>query len=134
MKNNRLSLLVFVSVSYVFLCGSNHLPTSPNLKKHHTVKPAADIVDKPRIDDGKELQRPLDLTVPLNNAKEVEENPHAADKNNDTQNAVDALFLPQPKKEEQPLQLKGGWLMSPEPEPEKRKSVDGAGIMIDLKP
>ncbi len=32
------------------------------------------------------------------------------------------------------LQLKGGWLMSQEPEPEKRKSVDGAGISINLRP
>jgi len=137
MTNYRLFLLGFVSASFIFLSGfdhsvDHHLPTQQDTKKPHTVKhPNTGITDKTRINDDKELQRPLDLTLPINNTEKAEESEQTNDR---AQSAVDTLFAPKPKKEEQPLQLKGGWLMSPEPETEKRKSVDGAGIVIDLKP
>lgn len=132
MKNYRLLLVGFVSVSYVFLSGFNQSvdqsPTQQDAKKH----PDTVLTDKPRADDAKELQRPLDLTIPFKAAKDAEESGQVAD--DGPQGAAGVLFAPKPKKTEQPLQLKGGWLMSPEPEEEKKKSVDGAGIIIDLKP
>jgi len=136
MKNYRLLLVGFVSVSYVFLSGFNQAvdksPTPQDVKKHHAAKhPDTVLTDKAKVDDAKELQRPLDLTIPFKDAKDAEESGQAGD---GTQGAADALFAPKPKKTEQPVQLKGGWLMSPEPEEEKKKSVDGAGIIIDLKP
>lgn len=43
------------------------------------------------------------------------------------------LFTSAPKPSRSPLQLKGGWIMSQEPEAEKRKSTEGAGIIIQLR-
>jgi len=137
MKNYRLLLVGFLSVSYVFLSGFNQpvdqSPTPQDAKKHYAVKhPDTVLTDKARVDDAKELQRPLDLTIPFKDAKDAEESGQAGD--GAPQGAADVLFAPKPKKTERPVQLKGGWLMSPEPEEEKKKSVDGAGIIIDLKP
>lgn len=87
--------------------------------------------DKAKIDDRKELQAPLDLSVPFDEAKTAGDNEPVADRQ---QSVVDTLFAPKPKNPEQSLRLKGGWLMSPEPEAEKKKTIDGAGIVIDLKP
>ncbi len=73
---------------------------------------------------------PLDLSIPFK----------TPDNNNATSTIIDdeptlfnGLFAPPPKIGEAPLQLKGGLINSPEPEVEKRKSVDGASIMINIK-
>ena len=128
MKNYRLFLLGFTTLSYLFLSGFNQSDNASYTKKSTPVKrPLTGI----KTNDDKTLQRPLDLSIPFSQLEEAQQSKSV---NSDTQNAVDALFAPKPKKSDQPLQLKGCWLMSPEPEVEKRKSVDGAGIVIDLKP
>ncbi|MDP2901752.1 MAG: hypothetical protein Q8N96_01390 [Methylovulum sp.] len=129
MKNYRLFLLGFTTVSYLFLSGFNQSDHPPDTKPP-SIKRATSST-KAKSDGGKALQRPLDLTIPF---KGIENAGQSKIVDDSTQNAVDALFAPKLKKDGQPLQLKGGWLMSPEPEVEKRKSVDGAGIVIDLKP
>jgi hypothetical protein len=44
------------------------------------------------------------------------------------------IFAPETEKNHGPLELKGSFLMSPEPEAGKQKTVDGAGFVIKLKP
>jgi hypothetical protein len=77
-----------------------------------------------------EFDKPLDLSVPF-------KNPENADLNDEqkstTQNLVANTLASETKKKPGPLELNGRFLMSPEPEVEKRKSVDGAGIVINLK-
>lgn len=77
-----------------------------------------------------EFEKPLDLSVPFENSEN-------ADLNNEqksaTQNLVANTLASETKKKPGPLELDGRFLMSPEPEVEKRKSVDGAGIVINLK-
>ena len=78
----------------------------------------------------KEFEKPLDLSVPFKNSE-------SADLNNvqksTTQNLVAYTLASETKEKPGPLELNGRFLMSPEPEVEKRKSVDGAGIVINLK-
>jgi hypothetical protein len=85
-------------------------------------------VEKPKNND---VQRLLDLSLP--EAPQTFADP-VLEQQNPQSNAESNLFAKPVKKPSSPLQLKGGWLMSQEPEPEKRKSVDGAGISINLKP
>jgi hypothetical protein len=44
------------------------------------------------------------------------------------------IFAVDTNKKARSLELNGNLLMSPEPQAEKRKSVDGAGISINIKP
>jgi hypothetical protein len=78
-----------------------------------------------------EFEKPLDLSIQFDDAEnadlKIEQKPAA-------QNGATNIFTPETKKKPRPLELNGGLLMSPEPEAEKRKSVDGAGIVINLKP
>ena len=53
-------------------------------------------------------------------------------KNEDDQ--LNEFFDPKPKKRRRSLELDGNFLMSPEPEVERKKTVDGAGISINVKP
>ena len=77
-----------------------------------------------------EFEKPLDLSVPFKNS----ENADLKDaQKSTTQNLVANTLASETKKKPGPLELNGRFLMSPEPEVEKRKSVDGAGIVINLK-
>ena len=79
---------------------------------------------------GDELEKPLDLSLPYvdsENAELKREQKPAA------QSGVSNIFSPETKKKVRSLELDGDFLMSPEPEAEKLKSVDGAGIVIKLK-
>ena len=77
-----------------------------------------------------EFEKPLDLSVPFKNS----ENADLKDvQKSTTQNLVANTLASETKKKPGPLELNGSFLMSPEPEVEKRKSVDGAGIVINLK-
>jgi len=72
---------------------------------------------------------PLDLSIPFkaNEKFDLEKKwliPHEALN----------VFAVDPNKKARSLELNGDLLMSPDPQPEKRKSVDGAGIIINLKP
>ena len=83
-----------------------------------------------RPTEGDELEKPLDLSLPYvdsENAELKREQKPAA------QNGVPSIFVPETKKKVRSLELDGDFLMSPEPEAEKLKSVDGAGIVIKLK-
>ncbi|MEI6066302.1 MAG: hypothetical protein WCP96_03110 [Methylococcaceae bacterium] len=87
--------------------------------------------DKDNTSQHNEFEKPLDLSVPFNTSESTDENNIQKAV---AQSLVTNIFAPETKKKPQPLELKGGFLMSPEPELEKRKSVDGAGIVINLKP
>ena len=77
-----------------------------------------------------EFEKPLDLSVPFKNS----ENADLEDgQKSTTQNLVANTLASETKKKPGPLELNGRFLMSPEPEVEKRKSFDGAGIVINLK-
>ena len=87
--------------------------------------------DKDNASQHNEFEKPLDLSVPFKDSENINLN--------NVQKAVAEslvtnIFSPETKKKPQPLELNGGFLMSPEPELEKRKSVDGAGIVINIKP
>lgn len=75
-------------------------------------------------------QKPLDLSIPF---KTIDE---AGWKNAKTQAAAESrtpnLFASENKKSRRTVNLDGGVLMSQEPEAEKQRSLDGAGIRLNL--
>lgn len=83
------------------------------------------------IDDPDALEKPLDLSIPF---KSTENTGLTTQSNSPKQSLITNIFTPETKKKPRPLELEGGFLMSPEPEAEKLKSVDGAGFVIRLKP
>lgn len=144
MKTYRIFLLAFATVSWLFLSGlSKSVDNRVELKSENslisvnektktptTKKPLVKSLDN-RVDDSQELQKPLDLSLPFQDAESTR---MKTGQGMDTDNQEANLFAPANKKKTRPLQLKGDLLMSPEPEMEKQKSVDGAGIVINLKP
>ena len=78
-----------------------------------------------------EPEKPLDLSVPFNNPENTD---LKIEQKSATQNRVTNIFAPETKKKPRPLEVDGDFLMSPEPEAGKQKSVDGAGFVIKLKP
>lgn len=83
------------------------------------------------IQDEDELQKPLDLSIPFQSVEDV------GLKNEQSQTAqsrVPNLFAAENKKKQRPLKLDGGVLMSQEPEAEKQRSLDGAGIRLNVNP
>ncbi|MDD5274866.1 MAG: hypothetical protein PHR16_02150 [Methylovulum sp.] len=129
MKNYLLFISGFVAVSWFFLTGF----TKP--VERHTIKNKA-VAESPQHDEALDEKqvKPLDLSVPFKAIKSAENTRAKNQASKTDQKGGDNLFAPEPEKETQPLQIKGGWLMSPEPEVEKSKSVDGAGIVINVKP
>ncbi|MDP3588983.1 MAG: hypothetical protein Q8R54_00380 [Methylobacter sp.] len=148
-KNYRLFILGFVTVSFVLLTGfqkpgvKNALLTkkqaaSVNVKevqfngknsavksKDHKTK------NKHSIEKNAELQKSLDLTVPFFKASE-----NAwlkTEQNRIAQIETANIFANEHKKKLRSLDLDGQMLMSQEPEADKRKSLDGAAIVINLK-
>jgi hypothetical protein len=87
--------------------------------------------DKSNASESSEFQQTLDLSVPYKDPENAETK---TKQNISVQNSEANIFTPETIKKSRPLQLNGGFLMSPEPEAEKRKSVDGAGIVINIKP
>ncbi len=76
-----------------------------------------------------ELDNPLDLSIPFKASEKFDFEktwliPHQT---------LD-VFAVDPHKKARSIELDGDLLMSPDPQPEKRKSVDGAGIIINIKP
>ena len=77
-----------------------------------------------------EAIKPLDLSIPF------QANENTDLKNEQTQAAqrkAPNLFS-SVKNKQRALKLDGGFLMSQEPEAEKKKSLDGAGIRLNLNP
>jgi len=107
MTNYRILLLSFLTISWIFLCGLNN-PVNPN-----------------------EFEKPLDLSVPF---KTPENANLKIEQKSTPQSRVTNIFAPETKKKRRSFEVDGGFLMSPEPEAEKQKTVDGAGFVIKLKP
>ena len=155
MTNYRLFLLSFAAAAWILLSGFN-LPSEsekPVIDPQHTIaelKPAdAENAGKPQetkkaaktrrkkpiptisADNPKpaEPDDPLDLSVPFKSSENGD-----LEKKWAVPNGAVNIFSTETKKKPGPLELEGGFLMSPEPQAEKRKSVDGAGIIINIKP
>jgi hypothetical protein len=91
----------------------------------------ADVADDNHPINNNEFEKTLDLSIPFktteNSSLKVEQKAAAQGRENN-------IFAAETKKKPRKLELDGDFLMSPEPEAEKQKSVDGAGIVIKLKP
>ena len=83
------------------------------------------------------FDNPVATDTPINQAQKV---PVEADSvaikslPQDEADQLNSFFESRPKKQQRSLELNGNFLMSPEPEAERRKTVDGAGISINVKP
>ncbi|MEI8207840.1 MAG: hypothetical protein WCG16_01460 [Methylococcales bacterium] len=77
------------------------------------------------------LEKPLDLSIPLKGVDSVD---LKMNNKKDEADQLNSFFESKPKKQQRSLELNGNFLMSPEPEAERRKTVDGAGISINVKP
>lgn len=149
MKNYRLFVLGFVTASFVLLTGFEKSGV------HHVLSPAANEVKKvqsksklktkktehkqkevlvPSAESSAveeiEPQKPLDLSMSFEN---FESAGPRIEQNKAIQEESLNIFSSEKKKKTRPLYLDGQMLMSQEPEMDKQKSVDGAGIIINLK-
>ncbi len=137
MKKYRLFLLGLVAAVLVLLSG-NVFPaekqqTSSNAKRNQTKTQQRFTSPKKtalRVNDDAELQKTLDLSIPF---KEPENTGLTVEQDSLVQGELSNMFAADQKKKPRPLYLDGQMLMSPEPEVDKRKSLDGAGIVINLK-
>lgn len=105
---------------------------SPQKTKQTTIKAiGTSIANENNPVERDEFEKPLDLSVP----DKVSENALLKIENKSVaQSQATDIFVPDTKNKPRSLELDGDFVMSPEPEAEKRKSVDGAGIVIKLKP
>jgi hypothetical protein len=105
---------------------------TPQKTKQTTIK-ATDtgIADDNNPIKRNEFKKPLDLSIQFEDAENAD---LKIEQKSAAQNGATNIFAPETKKKLRPLELDSGFLMSPEPEAEKLKSVDGAGIVIKLKP
>jgi hypothetical protein len=148
MKNYRLFILSFATVSFVLLTGFEkpgvtHAPLTekqaasvsakdvqfsskekPIKSKQHKTK------NKHSIAQDTTLQKSLDLTVPFKTSETAWLKP---EQNRVAQMETANMFAIEHKKKPRSLDLGGQVLMSQEPEADKRKSLDGAAIVINLK-
>jgi len=134
MKNHPLSVCVLIITGWFCLCGLNS-PDSNELKKTDKARSKHFKVNKAEAkkESDNNNDKPLDLSVPFKDDEDNKEKLPLPD--DEEQNQKNNLFNSDPKNTpHSPLQLKGTWLMLQEPELEKRKSVDGAGIIINVKP
>lgn len=149
MKNYRLFLLGFMTASLIFLTGfeKSGVNTSPaeqqtsssEVKKnqYRSGKPGSVNSKQKSIKHKRtsvpgdlDLQKSLDLSIPLN---ESETAGLTIEQNRVDQGDLSNLFATEKKKKPRPLYLDGQILMSQELEVDKKKSLDGAGIVINLK-
>ncbi|MDO9049189.1 MAG: hypothetical protein Q7U66_15835 [Methylobacter sp.] len=159
MKNYRLFILGFVTASFVLLTGFgksgvNHaLPpaekqaASNEVKEKQSKSKESSVKSKQKKTKNKqkaasvpsaknsaveevELQKTLDLSMPF---KDFENPSLTIERNRVAQEESLNIFSSEKKKKSRPLYLDGQMLMSQEPEEDKRKSLDGAGIVINLK-
>ena len=104
---------------------------TPQNTKHETINATDTDVAKDNNPDNNEFEKPLDLSIPF---KTTENADLKVEKKSTAQGKETNIFAAETKKKPRSLELDGDFLMSPEPEAEKLKSVDGAGIVIKLKP
>jgi hypothetical protein len=155
MKIERIFLSGFLAVSCVFLsgyimAGESHGPIVTQQKsdveeKRHdpqktfktnrkkAAKKRKSGIAKPSDADKSALvqQKPLDLSIPYT---DVEKNGLTTGQEPEIPSGTTNIFASENKKKTLPVQVDGRLLMSQEPEAEKQKSADGAGIVINLKP
>ena len=164
MKIDRIFFLCFLASAWLFLSGFNDLVekdslvlqgqdvtvksnfyeigqtqvTKKNLKvkaKSNHLKVKADVKIKESVDDASikatGIEKILDLSIPFSNSKDVDS---LIELQRIGQKQSPDYFDTKTKKEPRHIELDGDFLMSPEPQGEKLKSVDGAGLVINLKP
>lgn len=150
-KNYRLFLLGFVTVSFVFLTGfqkSGGTNASLAEKQAASVEVKKDQIDSkesftklkqkkiknrhlvPNTNEDTELQKSLDLSIQF---KDSENTWLTTEQNRIVSGESVNMFFAEKKKKLRPVDLDSQMLMSQEPEVDKRKSFDGAGIVITLK-
>jgi hypothetical protein len=155
MKIDRIFYLCFLASVWLFLSGFNDLVEKDSLvlqgqdvtvksnfyetgqaqvtKKNLKVK--ADVKIKESVDDASikatGIEKILDLSIPFSNSKDVDS---LIELQRIGQKQSPDYFDTKTKKEPRHIELDGDFLMSPEPQGEKLKSVDGAGLVINLKP
>ncbi len=159
MNMHRLFLLGFVTASLVLLTGfekggvNNDLPPaeqqaasievkkvqtkskeslikSTQKKKQNKQKSVSVLSVKNSAAEEAELQKPLDLSMPFKDSEHVWP---TIERNRAAKGELLNMFASEKKKKPRSLYLDGQMLMSQEPEVDKQKSVDGAGIVINLK-
>jgi hypothetical protein len=153
MKNYRLFILSFGITSLILLTGFQkpsikHAPlaekqmASANVKtagfksKEHHVKHREKkdkhvlAVTNHNSSTAAELQKSLDLSIPF---KASENTWLKVEPSKMTQEDSSDIFTTQKQRKPRPVDLDGQMLMSQEPEMDKQKSLDGAGIVITLK-
>jgi len=150
MKNYRLYILGFVTISFVFLTGfekfdvNNTLLTEKkaalNVKKvqlNSNEKPVKSKHKKtinkhslPSANEDAELQKSLDLTIPSISSENAW---LKIEQNKMNQLETSNMFTTEKQKKPRSVDLDSQMLMSQEPEMGKQKSLDGAGIVITLK-
>lgn len=144
-NNDRLFLRIIATASLIFLTGFDHEPLAEKQAAALTAKEQQPTSDKPKqkqkktkrqVSDVKQsdvekaqLQKTLDLSVPF---KLPEKTWQKSEHNKHAQRESASIFATK-KEKSRALSLDGQMLMSPEPEADKQKSVDGAGIVINLK-
>lgn len=153
MKNYRLFILGFVTTSFILLTGfekpgvNDALPSANEVKKVQSKSKESQVKARQKKTTNKqeavsalraknsaaeeaEFQKPLDLSMPL---KDSENAWLTIKQNKSAQRESLNMFASEKNKKPQPLYLDSQMLMSQEPEADKRKSLDGAGIVINLK-
>ncbi|MGR9015029.1 MAG: hypothetical protein ACU83U_15445 [Gammaproteobacteria bacterium] len=152
-KNNRKFLLCFMSASLVFLTGfekpganntflietktaSINLNNVQYHRKQSSVKSKQNETrnSHPIANANVDVdpQKTLDLTIPFK-VKSTENGWMKIEQNRMSQRESANLFAAEKSQKPLPLDLDGQMLMSQEPEVDKQKSLDGAGIVITLK-
>jgi len=157
MKNYRLFIVSFVTASFILLTGfekpgvNNALASAekqvvlkdvkkvkskeslvkPKQKKTKNKQEAVSVLRaKNSAAEEAEFQKPLDLSMPF---KDSENAWLTIEQNKTVQGESLNIFASEKEKKLRPLYLDSQVLMSQEPEVDKRKSLDGAGIVINLK-
>ncbi|MGZ8160823.1 MAG: hypothetical protein ACXWT1_12475 [Methylobacter sp.] len=155
MKNYRLFLLGFVTISLMLLTGfqkpsvsharlAEKQAASVNVKKLKLKSKGSPVNSKRQEAKSKHsvasaknsaieatgLQKSLDLSMPF---KDSESAWLKMEQSRMAQRESSAMFAVEKRKKLRPVVLNGQMLMSQEPEVDKQKSLDGAGIVITLK-
>ena len=144
LKNFHLFLVGFMMVSLVLLTGFKNpdVETPPgesiNTKEAQIKgkKSSVELNQKKnkysvrRSNEDTDPQKSLDLSIPF---KDAENSWQKVEQNKGATGESSNMFASEHKQKPQPVNLDGQLLMTQEPETDKRKSVDGAGIVIKLK-
>lgn len=150
-KNYRLFLLGFVTVSLVLLTGfqkpgvnnaslAEKQAASVEVKKDQLSSKESPVKSEqkktknrylvPSANEDAELQKSLDLSIQFKN---LENTGLSTEQNRMAPGESANMFIAEKKKKLRSLDLGSQMLMSQEPEADKQKTFDGAGIVFTLK-